>query len=408
MERFLSKRIIFLALTIILFLTAWNRGIPLLYLMFSLLLATLLLGHLLPQMVLGRIDVERLAPKVAVAGDVVRLSFFLRNRGFFPRFMVEVIDTFPCGEYGKTEPMLFVSSLSPRSEVNRELHIPCAVRGEYMLGPLQVASAFPLGLARRQKTIAGHSPRILVYPATFPIPDIPIKPMSAKHREAGESLSIAGGSEEFFGIREYRDGDSIRMVHWPSSARRNQLLVKEMEVRVSAQVTLLLDLNTLAHAGKGSAHSLEYVIKIAASICLHTLERHHQVQLMSYGERLHLSPCRSGKEHLQELMTMLAKVKIGQMPFLQLIQRADAVMQDGQSVILVCSGRSLDSLQMRQALALLQAKRMQSIVVMVETDGFGGSDYSNLQTVLTSSTTRFYRMGKDDSFTTLFAINGMK
>jgi uncharacterized protein (DUF58 family) len=402
MERFLSKRLVLLALAAILFLTAWNRGIPLLYLMFSLLLATLLLGQLLPYLALGRIEVERTAPGVAMVGDLVALGFFLRNPGLLPRFMVEVSDRFPCGDYGRTEPLLFIPYLTAGGDLRQELRVACAVRGEFTLGPLQLASAFPLGIARRRRQLSKGSQQLLVYPATFAIADLPILPSSRTHREAGETISIAGGSEEFFGIREYRSGDSIRKVHWPSSARRNQLVVKEMEVRVCAQVTLLIDLYEPAHAGKGAEHSLEYAVKIAASLCRHILERQHQARLIGHGERLHVSPCRPGQEHLRELLTMLAKVKTGTVPFLRLLQGADAQMQDGQSVFLVCSGRSLDSLETRQALALLKAKRLQVLVVLVETAGFGGKDHPDLYRELAAAGVRFYHLGKGDSFTSLF------
>jgi uncharacterized protein (DUF58 family) len=402
MERFLSKRLVLLALAAILFLTAWNRGIPLLYLMFSLLLATVLLGQLLPYLALGRIEVERTAPGVAVVGDPVALGFSLRNLGLLPRFMVEVSDRFPCGDYGRTEPLLFVPYLAAGGAIRQELRVACAVRGEFTLGPLQLASAFPLGIARRRRQLSKGCLQLLVYPETFPIAGLAITPSSTSHREAGESISIAGGSEEFFGIREYRAGDSIRKVHWPSSARRNQLVVKEMEMRVSAQVTLLLDLYEPAHAGRGAEHSLEYAVKIAASLCRHILERQHQACLIGHGERLHVSPCRVGQEHLRELLTMLAKVKTGVVPFARLLQNAEARMRDGQSVFLVCSGRSLAPLEMRQALALLKAKRMQVVVVLVETAGFGGKDHPDLHRELSASGVRFHRMGKGDFFTALF------
>ncbi len=402
MERFLGKRSILLGLAIILFLTAWNRGIPLLYLMFSLVLATLVLGQFMPYLALGRITAERRAPQVAVVGDLVRLEFFLRNQGLLPRFMVEVIDRFPGGEYGRTAPMLFTSYLPPRSDLRQELLVTCAVRGEFELGPLQLASSFPLGIACHRKPASGRPQKILVYPATFLIPELPISPSTTTHREAGESISIAGGSEEFFGLREYREGDPIRTVHWPSSARRNQLLVKEMEVRVSAQVTLLLDLYAPAHAGAGSEHSLEYAVKIAASICLHIQERQHQVQLLGFGEKLYHTPSRPGAEHLPELMTMLAKAKSGTIPFLKLTQMTAPLMQDGQSVALICSGRSLDRLEMRQSLALLKAKRMQVFVILVETTGFGGKDHAGLHLDLTVAGIHYYHMGKGDSFTSLF------
>jgi uncharacterized protein (DUF58 family) len=402
MERILSKRLVLLALAVILFLTAWNRGIPLLYLMFSLLLATLLLGQFMPQFSLSGLVAERTAPQIAVAGDSIRLEILLCNRGRLPRFMVEISDRFPCGAYGRTEPMCFVPYLSPRTELRQNLLVPCAMRGEFKLGPLQLASAFPLGIARKSKVTEERPPAILVYPATFPIANLPIAPATATEREAGESVSIAGGCEEFFGIREYREGDPIRKVHWPSSARRNRLVVKEMEVRVSAQVTLLLDLYQPAHTGSDAEHSLEYTVKIAASLCLHILERQHQVQLMGYGDQLHLSPCRTGNEHLREVMTMLAKIRPGTVPFLRLVQRADAVIQNGQSVVLLVSGRSLDRLEMRMALALLRAKRMQIFVILVKTGGFGVEDHPGLHSDLADAGIHYYHMGKGDSFTSLF------
>jgi len=109
-------------------------------------------------------------------------------------------------------------------------------------------------------------------------------------------------------------------------------------------------------------------------------------------------------EHLQEIMTLLAKAQTGNVPFHQVVGKADALMQDGQSVILVCSGRSLDTVQMQQTLAMLHAKRMQVIVVLIETGGFGGKDHPGLLQLLAKSGVQHHRIGKGEAFSSLFPM----
>ncbi len=77
-------------------------------------------------------------------------------------------------------------------------------------------------------------------------------------------------------VRDYQIGDSLRYIHWPKSAHRGDLAVKEMELEPSGDVWIVLDLNRQAHSGQGAESTLEYAIVVAASLAAALLDSSEQ------------------------------------------------------------------------------------------------------------------------------------
>jgi uncharacterized protein (DUF58 family) len=186
-----------------------------------------------------------------------------------------------------------------------------------------------------------------------------------------EAVSKAGGSEEFFGTREYRQGDSLRYIHWPSTARHSQMIVKEFEIRAATEVTLLLDLHKDSDIGAGKETTLEYAVKIAASIAQYALQRGHAVQLACYGKREHVIPGSRGLNHLAALLEELARVQAdGAVRFPQTIRRAADLMRDGGTAVLICCQQSIGSADMLSSINLLMAKRTRLLSVVIDEGSF--------------------------------------
>ena len=82
-----------------------------------------------------------------------------------------------------------------------------------------------------------ESGEVLVYPTVYPVP--PPAPQARYHGDT--QLNKIGRRGEFFGLREYRDGDDRRSIHWRSSARSNRLLVREYEEEAQQRTTILID-----------------------------------------------------------------------------------------------------------------------------------------------------------------------
>ncbi|HET6370358.1 MAG TPA: DUF58 domain-containing protein, partial [Nitrospiria bacterium] len=308
MQRYLNKKTALILLTLVSFFLAWNRTINLLYAMFALLGATLVLAYILPRRALRGVSALRTLPATAFEGEEIEVAVHLKNAGWTPRYMIEVVDAIPSAEPSLRRPMTFVARLSGGSARDYCYPVTCYKRGVYRVGPLSLRSAYPLGIRSAEKVLSDDQHDLLVYPKTFEIPVFPLA--GARLTLSGvEALSKAGGSQEFFGTREYKHGDSLKHIHWPSTARHGSLIVKEFEQRASTEVSLFLDLHRDSLFGEGRETTLEYAVKIAASIGKYALEKGHNVQLIGFGKSPWMVPSSRGSDHLGDLLEILARVE---------------------------------------------------------------------------------------------------
>jgi len=121
---------------------------------------------------------------------------------------------------------------------------------------------------------------LTVTPRTVPLPHIPL---GGAWTGSGDNRprAFATGSAEDVTVREYRRGDDLRRVHWRSSARVGELMVRREEQPWQSRATLFLDNRLRAHRGQGVASSLEAAVSAAASIAVHLSHRGFTVRLVT-------------------------------------------------------------------------------------------------------------------------------
>jgi uncharacterized protein (DUF58 family) len=267
--------------------------------------------------------------------------------------------------------MTFIARLGGRKKRNYTFKLQCFKRGEYRIGPLALMSSYPLGISTARKEMTGSEVPLLVFPEVFDIVKLALVSGSAAPMSGVEASSKAGGSEEFFGTREYRQRDSLRYIHWPSTARHSQLIVKEFEIRASVEVTIVIDLHRGSEIGSGKETTLEYAVKIAASTAQYSLDRGHTVQLACFGKDDRIIPAAKGFSQLAQILETLAKVRAeGRLSYPEAVNRASELMRDGGSAILVFSDSLLQSDQLTYSLNLLKARRIRPLCMILEESSF--------------------------------------
>jgi uncharacterized protein (DUF58 family) len=148
----------------------------------------------------------------------------------------------------------------------RELsyRVHSGLRGKYTIGPLQVRVADAFGMAEISRSFRSTS-TLTVTPKVEPLPGAQL---SGAWRGSGDrrarTIAAAGGDD--VAPRPYRDGDDLRRVHWRSTARYGELMVRREEQQWHAHASLFLDTRAAAHSGSGIASSFEYAVSAAASI----------------------------------------------------------------------------------------------------------------------------------------------
>ncbi|MFC7340675.1 DUF58 domain-containing protein [Saccharopolyspora griseoalba] len=154
-----------------------------------------------------------------------------------------------------------------------------ALRGVHHIGPLRTWIGDPFGLATYERELAGRS-RLVATPNVHELSGLP--PGSGMgNGENGTAKMRAGHGNDDAMVREYRHGDDIRRVHWKSTARRDDLMVRVEEKPWQGGVTVLLDRRSAAHRGTGAGSSVEWAISAVASICLHLSKQGTQIRLLT-------------------------------------------------------------------------------------------------------------------------------
>jgi uncharacterized protein (DUF58 family) len=157
--------------------------------------------------------------------------------------------------------------------------IRCQVRGRYRLGPLMLRVRDPYGLATVTASLPG-STDVLVLPR--------IEVLGSAHPR-GEGIGAEGAiphliarhGEDDAAVRSYRDGDDLRRIHWPATAHRSELMVRQEDHPVRRRAVIVLDSRAAGHQGSDALGSFEWAVTAAASVAAHLSERQYALHLVS-------------------------------------------------------------------------------------------------------------------------------
>jgi uncharacterized protein (DUF58 family) len=198
-------------------------------------------GH--PTTVTARLEnVSRLRTAVLLAEDVTPYSL-----GSRPRFVLDEIE--PAG--------------------HRELsyQIRSEVRGRFTIGPLRIRVADAFGLVEISKSFSTTS-TLVVTPRIYELPRA-AAPSSWLGEGDGGMRTISAVGEDDAAPRAYHDGDALRRVHWRSTARYGQLMVRREEHQWRNSASVFLDSRRSAHSAGGTSATFEFAVSVAASIGAH-------------------------------------------------------------------------------------------------------------------------------------------
>lgn len=323
---------------------------------------------------LGKHDLEvtrHTAPSRVRAGSKVRVTLEIRNRGRGPAPLLLLEDRVPSDVAGRARFALHGVEPKGRRLAAYELRPPR--RGHYEVGPLTLTSTDPFGLARLESAAAPKA-SILVHPRVEPL----VLP-----RDLGDRRSLAVSAlrqpigaqgEDFYTLREYNEGDDLRKVHWPATAKRGRYMIRQEETPWHNRATVVFDDRTTAHDGIGDASSFERVIEATASI----VDLYHR---SGYTYRLTGAaasglPASKGSPHFNRALDLLSTVRTSGSsrptqetdPLIARLLEIDAATA-GEGTLAVVTG----SLTPEAAMAITRCRRRfrQVIVVVFPAHRFG-------------------------------------
>lgn len=161
-------------------------------------------------------------------------------------------------------------------------------RGVHQVGPLRARVTDPFGLAECGRELAGSTP-LVVTPVVATLTGMPAGGglgSGADGAGPGRSRPRRDADEDSTVVRGYRHGDDLRRVHWRTTARRDELMVRVEERPCRDGAVVLLDDRISAHRGSGPRSSLEYAISLAAGVWIHLHRHGHRTRLVTAGGRV--------------------------------------------------------------------------------------------------------------------------
>ena len=235
------------------------------------------------------------------------IKFIIKNTGLGIGF-VEVYDNLPPQARiikGSNYTLLY---MRPWQEVSFEYTLKLPLRGHYHLGPvrLRVKDAFDLFYNERiEESVHSFS----VFPQIEILEEQVITSRAPKLLSGAMPLNVIGAGTEFYSLREFVPGDSLRSVNWKALAKKGKMMVNETVREDVMDVILLVDAREVSAVGGGKDTPLEMSCKAAATYAKQLLDERNNVALMVYGEGIERVDLDRGEHHLFKILTALSSAK---------------------------------------------------------------------------------------------------
>jgi len=326
--RLVSTGVVYILVIIAVGLAAAGRPNNLLVWVFSFLLAALLISGIVSGWMMMPVRAVRIEPRRGRVGEPLLVRYEIVNTSrFIPAYDIRVEERL-LGPRARAfrrahapKPLsleaagsAWVMHVGPRERLHGEAVFRPTRRGPVRLNEFEVSTTFPFGLMRKVLRFT-QSGEVLIHPEIRVLrADLLAKVASGGY--GGHRLSSdAGGFDDFFGVREYRSGDSVRSIAWKRLAGTGTLATIERSRSVPPRMRVLIDLRTptaqLRTADGEDARTLEErAIVLAASFLALSDRLGFEYALSIAGFDVPPVTLRKGHFHREKLMSALAAIDL--------------------------------------------------------------------------------------------------
>lgn len=387
-------RVVLIIVPLVILALALSGGFVLVWRLFSLSLVVLLISYLWARLGIRGIEGEvKKSAEYCQVGEWFGEEVTVFNRSKIPKLLVEVQENTSMLGYHN----MAAFNLSPHSSYCWQSKVYCQRRGRYSVGSFTATVSDPFGFFSLRRNF-GEPQSILVYPAILELPLF--QPLSSNESGYGPSrwlISELGPSAAR--IREYTSGDTLRHVHWRSTAHTGKLMVKEFDAERSdyafKDIWIIPDMHQASQLGDGNESTEEYCITIAASLVKKYIDSGKQVGLIASGDQPCLFQPERGGQHLWLRLEALTLMKAtGKVPIAQLI--AEEIERFGTSSAVIVITPSADE-RAFGSLRHLKDRGATVIVILLDSVSFGGTVNALRATrSLISSGLQVYTIGRGE------------
>ncbi len=274
---------------------------------------------------------RRLRSHQVTVGDEVQEDFQLINTSRLPILYVEIDDHSELPGYQAS----VAESLAPRQRKRWRSQGAAGRRGLYRLGPIDLRIGDPFGIFASEQRVNVRS-TIVVYPPISIMADVEI-PAGSMVGTSRSSIRTHQVTSDAGGIREFQPGDPLKRIHWLSSARRAQLLVKEFDLEPTASLWIALDLDRAVQVGHGDESTEEYGVKIVSSLAHQFIRDNKPVGFAALSRQTsYLIEPQKGLKQLWRILETLAVVQAtGTAPFHEFLSSHAPALGRGASLVAI-------------------------------------------------------------------------
>jgi uncharacterized protein (DUF58 family) len=298
--------LVFVAVALFVLLATINSQSNLLFFAWGLMLGSLLVSALIGAVMLRGVSAQRQTSDHAEAGQPTEVQYEITNsKHRWPCFALHLTEAFFHGRLDIV-PEGYCLHVGPGQTARVVAYLQAPERGIVELQDLRFSCAFPFGFLRRAIHLL-RPQRIVIYPRIGSVS----RELALRCRQVAtgglNSTELRGGQDEFFGLRDYRPGDSVRSIHWRRTARTGEIKVREMTSDAPPRLMIVLNLRNWRAYTDGRSRA-ERAIELAAALVCHGFQVDYSVGLCIAGQQY--QPPRSGREQRAALLEALALVNL--------------------------------------------------------------------------------------------------
>jgi uncharacterized protein (DUF58 family) len=266
------------------------------------------------------------AGREVLSGDDVRIDLEVRTVGSVPPPSLVAVE-----RAGSLPERVVELDAVPHGRFVGGYELRNVRRGRYAFGPVRLTIEDPFGLARATLT-KGEPEALVVYPRLVELPALFSE--GGMHAQDGRRLLLRRPTGfELHSVREHVQGESLRAVHWPSTARRGRLMVKELEDAPRDEVVVVLDGDAAATGGE----RFEIAVRAAGSILRAHVRRGRRCALVVNSAARPSQPVASEADWHRALELLAAVEADGRTPVHALLQAEGGVAARALELVVVTS-----------------------------------------------------------------------
>ena len=354
-------------------------------------------------------------------GRPLEERFTVRNTSIMPKLWLEVRDF---SDVPGHQTSYVVSNLRPKQTFTWRTTTICRERGRYQLGPITMRTSDPFGLFTMEKALTPTS-NVVIYPLTYEINQfaLPVGILTGGDSLRRRTHYVTTNAS---GVRDYAPGDSFSRIHWPSTARRDRMIVKEFELDPLADIWIVPDMSVYGHVStrkkrqkvspafdnlpdwmKKETFTLpetteEYTVSAAASIAQYFIRMDRAVGMLAYGQSNELVQPDRGERQLTRILETLSVLRAeGRIPIDDMLHAESHLFPRGTTVIVVSPTN--DEKWATSARHLVR-RGLRVVTILIDPETFGGRRSNvGLETMLHGNGMAAYRVSCGDDLTAVLS-----